>query len=93
MMCVNKGTPISVTYVICVLQMLEASRNASCFTDTIEYVIFAHTSGISLKRVFQSIMEVLQIRLNTRFAINNRIRVLQSIIESCFAGNNRLLIT
>jgi len=29
-----------------VLQMLEASRNVSCFADRIEYAIFAHASGI-----------------------------------------------
>jgi hypothetical protein len=30
-----------------VLQMLEASRNASRFADTIEYTMFAQTSGIT----------------------------------------------
>jgi len=76
--------PISATYVIRVLQMLKASRNASHFADTIEYAIFAHASGISFNRVLQSIIiEVLQVQLNTRLAVNNRIRVLQTIIESC----------
>jgi hypothetical protein len=51
-MCVNQGTPTSVTYVIQVLQMLEASRNASCFADTIEYAIFAHASLIAFNFFF-----------------------------------------
>ena len=36
----RQGTPIRATYGICGLQMLEASRNASNFADTIEYAIF-----------------------------------------------------
>ena len=68
--------------------------------------MFAHASGIAFNRVLQSIIEVLQVQLNTRFEVNNRIRVLESSIESClkirvlqsriesrFAVNNRLLIT
>ena len=86
--------------------MLEASHNASRFADTIEYPIFAHASGIAFNRVLQLIIEVLQVQLNTCFEVNNRIRVLESIIESClkfrvlrsiiesrFAVNNRLLTT
>jgi hypothetical protein len=38
---------ITVTDVTRVLQMLEASRNASRFADTIEYVIFTQVSGIT----------------------------------------------
>ena len=38
---------ITVTDVTRVLQMLEASRNASRFADTIEYVMFTQTSGIT----------------------------------------------
>ena len=67
-----------------VLQMLEASRNASRFADTIEYAIFAHASRIAFNRVLQSIIEVLQVQLNTRVEVNNRIRVLQSIINNIF---------
>jgi hypothetical protein len=36
-----------VTYVTRVLQMLEASRNASRFADTMEYAIFAQASAIA----------------------------------------------
>ena len=67
--------------------------------------MFAHASGIAFNRVLQSIIEALQVQLNTRFEVNNRIRVLESSIESClkirvlqsriesrFAVNNRLLI-
>ncbi len=72
---------LRVTYVARVLQMLEASRNASRFEDTIEYAIFTNTFGITFNRVFP-IIEVLQIQLNTCFSVNNRIRVLQSLIES-----------
>ena len=61
--------------------MLETSRDASRFADTIEYAIFAQTSGIVFNRVLQSIIENLQIQLNTRFSVNNRIRVLQSILN------------
>ena len=68
---------ITSTYVIRVLQMLEA------LADTIEYAIFALPSGIAFNRVLQSLIEVLQVQLNMRFAVNNRIRVLQSILESC----------
>ena len=70
------------TYVTRVLQMLEASRDASRFADTIEDAIFAQVSGIAFNHVLQSIIEFLQIQLNTRFSVNNRIRVLPSIIES-----------
>ena len=63
--------------------MLETSRIASRFADTIEIAIFAHASGIAFNRVLQSIIEVLQVQSNMQFAVNNRIRVLQSIIESC----------
>jgi hypothetical protein len=38
---------ITVTDVTRVLQMLEASRNASRFADTIEYAMFAQVSGIT----------------------------------------------
>ena len=38
---------ITSTYVICVLQMPEAFRNASHFVDTIEYTIFENASGIA----------------------------------------------
>ncbi len=38
---------ITVTDVTRVLQMLEASRNASRFADTIEYGMFAQASGIT----------------------------------------------
>ena len=62
--------------------MLEASCDVSHFADTIEYKIFAQASGIVSNHVLQCLMEVLQIQLNTRFSVNNRIRVLQSIIES-----------
>ena len=41
-----------------VLKILEASRNASRFADTIEYSTFKHTSGIEFNRVLQSITEV-----------------------------------
>ena len=41
------GVPIRVKFVTHVLQMLEASRNASRFADTIEYTIFAQVSGIT----------------------------------------------
>jgi hypothetical protein len=64
-----------------VLQLLEVSCNASCFEDTIEYTIFVNDLGITFNRVLQSIKEVLQIQLNTCFSVNNRIHVLQSIIE------------
>ena len=87
------------------LQMLEASRNASRFEDTIEYAIFAHASGLVFNRASQSIIEVLEVQVNTCFEVNDRICVLESIIESClkirvlqsiieshFAVNNRLLI-
>jgi hypothetical protein len=37
----------TVTDVTRVLQMLEASRNASRFANTIEYEMFAQTSGIT----------------------------------------------
>ena len=91
------GSSISVTYVTRVLQMLEASRNASHFADTIEFTIFAHASGITCNRVLQSIIEVFQVQLTTCFEGDNRIvfkiRALQSIIESRFEVNNRLLIT
>ena len=89
-----------------VLQMMETSRDAPRFTDTIEYVMFENDSGITFNRVLQSIIEVLQLQLNTRFSVNNRIHVLQSVIEShlkicvlksiiqsLFEVNNRLLIT
>jgi hypothetical protein len=52
-----QGSSIIVTYVTRVLQILEASRNASCFVDTIEYVIFGKVSGIEFNRVLQSIIE------------------------------------
>jgi hypothetical protein len=48
------GMPISVTYVTRVLQMLEASGNASRFADTIEYAIFAVNNRIG---VLQSIIK------------------------------------
>ena len=66
-----------------VFQILEASRNTSRFVDTIEYTISTHPSGIVFNRVLQSIIEVLQVQLNTCVEVNNRIRVLQSMIESC----------
>ena len=74
---------MSVTYVTRILQMLKTSRNASRFADTIEYAIFAHASGIAFNRVLQLIVEVLQVQLNTCLEVNNRIRVLQLIIDSC----------
>jgi len=43
----GKGSGIAVTDVTRVLQMLEASRKASRFADTIEYAMFAQTSGIT----------------------------------------------
>ena len=45
---------ITVTDVTHVLQMLEASRNASRFADTIEYVMVAQTSGITEHVTFWS---------------------------------------
>ena len=53
----------------------------SRFADTIEYAIFANDSGIAFNSVLQSIIEVLHVQLNTRLEVNNRIRVLQSIID------------
>jgi hypothetical protein len=41
------GLFITVTDVTRVLQMLEASRNASRFADTIEYVMFAQDTAIT----------------------------------------------
>jgi hypothetical protein len=38
---------VSSTDVTRVLQMLEVTRNASCFADTIEYTMFAQSSGIT----------------------------------------------
>jgi hypothetical protein len=87
--------PISVTYVTRVLQKQLNTR------------FLQNASGIAFDRVLESIIEVLQIQFNTCFSVNNRIRVLQSIIEShlkihvlqsiiesLFAvNNNRLLIT
>jgi hypothetical protein len=49
-----------------VLQLLETSRNASHFEDTIEYAIFANTSGITFNRVLP-IIEVLQIQFNSEY--------------------------
>ena len=66
-MCVNQGTPTSVTYVIQVLQMLEASRNASCFADTIEYAIFAHASLIAFNFFFVSKISNLTEAVQTKF--------------------------
>jgi hypothetical protein len=43
----EKKKIIPVTDVTRVLQMLEASRNASRFADTIEYAMFAQASGIT----------------------------------------------
>ena len=43
----KEGSSINVTDVPRVLQMLEASRNASRFADTIEYAMFAQASGIT----------------------------------------------
>ena len=57
---------MSVTYVTRILQMLETSRNASRFADTIEYAIFAHASGIAFNRDLLSIIEVLQVQLDER---------------------------
>jgi len=92
------------------LQMLEASRNANChggiYADTIEFTIFLD-EGITFDRVLQSIIEVFQVQLNTCFEVNNnRIHVLESIIESCLTirvlqsiiesrctVNDRILIT
>jgi hypothetical protein len=45
---------ITVTDVTRVLQMLEASRNASRFADTIEYAMLAQTSGITERVTFCS---------------------------------------
>jgi hypothetical protein len=45
---------ITVTDVTRVLQMLEASRNASRFADTIEYVMFTQASGITERVTFCS---------------------------------------
>ncbi len=71
------------TCVTRVLQMLEASRNASRFADTIACAIFAHASGIAFNRVLQSIIEFSKVQLNTSFEVNYRIRVWESIIELC----------
>jgi hypothetical protein len=46
------GTPISVTYVIHVFQMLDTSSNTSRFADTIEYVFFVYASGIAYHVTF-----------------------------------------
>ena len=73
---------MSVTYVTRVLQMLEASRNAFSFCTFKLNTRFLYASGIAFNRVLQSIIEVLEVQLDTRFAVNNRTRVLQSIIES-----------
>ena len=81
------------------LKMLETSRNPSCFVHTIEYVILANVSEITFNSVLQSIIEVLQIQLNTCFSVNNRICVFQSKkenlcflqeIESVFFTGNRI---
>ncbi len=47
-----------------------------------EYMIRTNPSGIVFNRVLQSIIAVLTLRLNTCFEVKNRIRVLQSIMES-----------
>ena len=70
------------TYVTRVLQMLETSCNSSRFADRIENVSFAQDSGNVINHVLKSKIEVSQIQLNARFPVNNRIRVLQSIMES-----------
>jgi hypothetical protein len=41
------GMSITVTDVTRVLQVLEASRNASRFAGTVEYAMFAQASGIT----------------------------------------------
>jgi hypothetical protein len=51
------------------------------YSDKIEYSILVHTSGIALNHGLQSTEVVL---LNTRFAVNDRTRIVQSIIESWF---------
>jgi hypothetical protein len=43
----GSGITITVTDVTRVLQMLEVSRNALRFADTIEYSMFAQASGVT----------------------------------------------
>ena len=85
-----------------VLHILETSRNASRFAAELNTRFLQNVSGIEFNHVLQSIIEVLQTQLTTSFEVNNTIRVLESIIESClkirvlksiiesrFAVNNR----
>ncbi len=50
----GQGSPITVTDVTRVFQMLEASRNASRFVDTIEYAMLSQVSGITERVTFCS---------------------------------------
>jgi hypothetical protein len=88
----DRTTPITVTYVIHILQILEVSRNVlrdvsnickTRFEDTMEHTIFFTWFRNRVSSRFVVNDRRYTDTMKTCFPVNNRISVLQSLIDFC----------